>query len=588
MSQQSPERYVFFDIESTSIDVSNAQMPQIALIETDADLNILKDEQGQDRTHMFYIKMRSDMLPDAGAFLVNKVDPRLVGSSGKQPMSQGDVKTELEANQYIKNVMMRTSNTCISGYNSNAFDDEIIRYNFYRNMISPYEHEHVNGNSRVDVFKAVKMTRLMSPTTLNWPVDAKGNYSQKLELLSKENGLVHTKAHDALSDVEATISLGKLIKDKKPHIWETTMRNNNTLHVQKMLSQVKPITFSENYLPKSQDGSALMMPLVSPDANNKRVVAFDLKGDASLLVNADDQTLKTLLTVSKSRRKVAYKGYEFTTYKIPTHKSPVVSTVPKSSKDELDSVAVSRMAERLGYDPDVVQKNIEIIEQNIDKIRARVISLVANEPNYPERTAYAGLYSKLTSGIEDVHRESWAHAIMANKDNVSAFDAFEAVNKLNVSDKDKQQHLLLTVYAKWGQFSGDWSELTSLTKSDVNELMIYRDFVNDNLAGEGEGLSVDGYQKARDKAIAKHEKAGTYTDDDKYIVHALNGEVDHIVERAHKLNRFITPSMERYAEKGRDESPEKYAFAQAVFDSMALTSKINAPLIEQGEMSFSK
>jgi exodeoxyribonuclease-1 len=586
MSQESPNRYVFYDIESTSVDVSNAQMVQIALIETDTDLNILKDKEGMPLTHMFYIKMRPDMLADAGAFLVNKVDPRLVGHSGKEPVSQGDVKSELEANRYIRDVMMRTDKTCIGGYNSNSFDDEIIRYNFYRNMISPYEHEHVNGNSRVDVFKAVKMTRIMSPKSLNWPIDAKGNYSMRLELLSKENGLEHAKAHDALSDVEATISLGKLIKDAKPQIWETTVRNNSTEHVQRMMSQAKPVTFSENYISKKQDGTALMMPLSSADANGKRVIAFDLNGDASLLVNADDDTLKTLLTVSKSRRRVAYKGYEFTTYKIPTHKAPVVSVMPKSHKDESDSVAVSRMAERLGYDVDTVQKNIEIIQENIELIRDRVVLLVSNEPNYPERSAYAGLYSRMTSSIEDFHRKSWSDALMDNKNELSSFDAFESVNMIEGSDKDKQQQLLLAIYAKWGQYSDEWSDLNSLTKADVNELMIYRDFVNDNIRGEGEGLSIDGYQKARDKAVAKMQKAGTYTDNDKYIVAALDGEMGYVVDRSQKLNRFITPALERFAEKGREESPDKYAFTQAIFEGMALTSKINAPILEQGELKF--
>ncbi len=34
------------------------------------------------------------------------------------------------------------------------------------------------------------------------------------------NGLVHEAAHDALSDVRATIALARLIKSKQPRLWD--------------------------------------------------------------------------------------------------------------------------------------------------------------------------------------------------------------------------------------------------------------------------------------------------------------------------------------------------------------------------------
>ena len=48
--------------------------------------------------------------------------------------------------------------------------------------------------------------------------------SFKLEHLTKANGLAHEAAHDALSDVRATIALARLIRQKQPRLWDFCLK----------------------------------------------------------------------------------------------------------------------------------------------------------------------------------------------------------------------------------------------------------------------------------------------------------------------------------------------------------------------------
>ena len=51
---------------------------------------------------------------------------------------------------------------------------------------------------------------------IEWPIDEDGLPVYKLEELTKLNGIDHGHAHDAMSDVHATVGLAKLIKTKQP------------------------------------------------------------------------------------------------------------------------------------------------------------------------------------------------------------------------------------------------------------------------------------------------------------------------------------------------------------------------------------
>src|SRR5690606_35442425 len=122
---------------------------------------------------------------------------------------------------------MMEPNTCTAGYNSIRFDDEASRNLCYRNFYDPYERENKNNNSRWDLIDLVRMCYALRPDGIEWPLREDGMPSFKLEHLSAANNIGHEDAHEALSDVIATIDLARLIKSRQPRLfdWALGMRD---------------------------------------------------------------------------------------------------------------------------------------------------------------------------------------------------------------------------------------------------------------------------------------------------------------------------------------------------------------------------
>jgi exodeoxyribonuclease-1 len=189
---------------------------QFAGVRTDLDLNIIEEPV------TFYCKPSEDFLPSPEACLITGITPQVA-------MREGEVEA-LFAEKI--NHIFSVPGTCVAGYNSIRFDDEVSRNLFYRNFIDPYEREWKSGNSRWDIIDVVRLVYVMKPDTLNWPLNDDGSVSFRLELLTKENGIEHLSAHDAMSDVYATIELARLIKERQPKLydWVFMMRDKNKIN----------------------------------------------------------------------------------------------------------------------------------------------------------------------------------------------------------------------------------------------------------------------------------------------------------------------------------------------------------------------
>ena len=91
------------------------------------------------------------------------------------------------------------------GYNTIRYDDEVTRFLFWRNLIDPYAREWQNHCGRWDILDLVRTAYALRPEGIEWPKNEDGRPSFRLEHLTAKNGIAHTAAHDALSDVRATI-----------------------------------------------------------------------------------------------------------------------------------------------------------------------------------------------------------------------------------------------------------------------------------------------------------------------------------------------------------------------------------------------
>jgi len=183
--------YLFYDIETSGLNHAFDQILTFACIRCDLNLNEI-DRQ------TITIRLRKDIVPSPGAFLTHGLTPDELSSG------IGEYKAALKIHK-----LLNTPGTISLGYNSLGFDDEFLRFTFYRNLLDPYTHQYSNGCSRMDILPISVIFRIFHPDSLLWP-QIDGKSSLKLELIAKENNFVTSgRAHEAMSDVEAVIELSR-------------------------------------------------------------------------------------------------------------------------------------------------------------------------------------------------------------------------------------------------------------------------------------------------------------------------------------------------------------------------------------------
>jgi Exonuclease I len=165
-----PKTYLFYDIETSGLNKCFDQVLQFAAIRTDLNLQ----ELGR---YEFFIKLNPDVIPTPTAVLVHQLT--------LDQMQSGLV--EYEAIKAIHR-LFNTPGTISVGYNSLGFDDEFLRFSFYRNLLTPYTHQYANDCGRLDIYPLVVMYYLFKPEVVAWPT-INGAISLKLEHLNAQNKL---------------------------------------------------------------------------------------------------------------------------------------------------------------------------------------------------------------------------------------------------------------------------------------------------------------------------------------------------------------------------------------------------------------
>jgi exodeoxyribonuclease-1 len=167
--------YLFYDIETTGLNKAFDQVLQFAAVRTDNQLN-------ETDRHSIRIKLRPDVIPSPRAIITNRIS--------MQELNLGIC--EFEAIRQIHG-LMNDPGTVSLGYNTLGFDDEFLRFSFYRNLLPPYTHQYRNGCRRMDLLPITIIYRLYKTGTLNWP-QINGKLSLKLEHLSAINQLIDGRA----------------------------------------------------------------------------------------------------------------------------------------------------------------------------------------------------------------------------------------------------------------------------------------------------------------------------------------------------------------------------------------------------------
>lgn len=342
---------------------------QFAAIRTNANL----EPVGQPLN--WYCQPPTDVLPHPIASLITGITPQDALAKGH---------TEAEFARLIHAEMMEP-NTCVAGYNSIHFDDEVSRNLFYRNFYDPYEREYKNNNSRWDLIDLMRMCYALRPQDIEWPLREDGMPSFKLEHLSSANQIAHEGAHEALSDVLATIGLARLIKTRQPRLfdWALSMRNHQT--VSKLLDPINPqaVLHTSSRIPASRGCTTLVLPVsIFPD-RAKSVIVYDLMVDPEPLIQSSaDEIADLVFTTSADLPE----GVE----RIPLkaiHCNHVPMVAPLSTLKGVD-------CERIGLDYEHCMLNAKKLMAALPDLRSKIMHVFQPHPGSdirdPDHMIYAG------------------------------------------------------------------------------------------------------------------------------------------------------------------------------------------------------
>jgi exodeoxyribonuclease-1 len=267
--------------ETFGTDVSRDRPVQFAGVRTDADFNIVGEPL------MIFSQPARDVLPQPEACLVTGITPQ-------QALAEGVPECEFIARIHAE---MARPGTCSVGYNSLRFDDEVTRYTLYRNFYDPYAREYRDGNSRWDIIDMLRLTHALRPEGIVWPSREDGLPSFRLEQLTEANGIGHEAAHDALSDVYATIAVARLIRERQPRLYDYVLQHRDKHSAAQMLDlgAQRPVLHVSGMFGAARDNIALIVPLARHPTNSNEIICFDLDCDPSELQALDAEALRARL-----------------------------------------------------------------------------------------------------------------------------------------------------------------------------------------------------------------------------------------------------------------------------------------------------
>jgi exodeoxyribonuclease-1 len=279
--------FLWHDYETFGIDPRRDRPAQFAAIRTDAQLNIVGEPIN------LLCKPAPDYLPDPASCLVTGITPQQCLQSGVAEQAFAErIHAELAQ-----------PGTIGVGYNSIRFDDEFTRFLFWRNLIDPYGREWQNECGRWDLLDVMRLAHALRPDGIVWPKHEDGSTSFKLEHLSAANGLKHEAAHDALSDVYATIAVARLLQQQQPRLFDFALKLRSKHAVAQEMGlpadsqQAQPFLHVSGMLPVQYGCMAVMWPLASHPSNRNEVIAWDLRFNPQELASLSAADIRARLFV---------------------------------------------------------------------------------------------------------------------------------------------------------------------------------------------------------------------------------------------------------------------------------------------------
>ncbi len=331
--------FFFYDLETSGLNSRVDRIMQFAGQRTDMKLNPIGEPVN------ILVRMTDDVLPSPSAIMVTKITPQ-------QTLIDGMGETAF-CRYVIEEIF--TPDTIAVGYNTVRFDDEFMRAILWRNFYDAYEWEWKDGRSRWDMLDVVRLTRALRPEKINWPVTEDGKPTNRLELLTKLNGLSHEHAHDALSDVFATIAVAKMVQEKQPKLFNYLLKMRNKNEVKKLvnLDNKQPFVYASGRYPSEFNKTTVAFPLTS--GRNGNILVYDLRYNLEELLTAPVQSFFPIVK------------------ELCFNKCPAVAPVSVLNDSDWKKIKLSR---------ETVDKNLELLLKYPD-FAEKMREEIENQPEFP-------------------------------------------------------------------------------------------------------------------------------------------------------------------------------------------------------------
>jgi exodeoxyribonuclease-1 len=386
--------FYFYDLETSGISSRAQRIMQFAGQRTDMDLNPIGEPDD------WLIKLSDEVLPDPEAVLITGITPQKTHAEGY---------TEAE---FLKLFFEKVCqpDTIITGFNNVRFDDEFIRTTLWRNFYDPYEWQWQDGRSRWDLMDVVRMVRALRPDGIKWPFgparrkglsehgkivapksgdDDKGNLvpTNRLELLTELNGLSHYKAHDALSDVHATIAVAKLLKDKQPKMFDYLLSMRSKKEVSKLVDPTEPAPFLYTSGRYSNEHLKTTAVTAISAVEHGNVLVYDLSVSPNDLINLSDEELTSRLF---SRDK---ESEELLVKVLKPNACPAVAPLGVLDKPAEDNIGLNKSKlianfQSLMKNPDFIDRITQLYEKYIEVKQSKYKT--ATDPEFQLYDGFVG------------------------------------------------------------------------------------------------------------------------------------------------------------------------------------------------------
>lgn len=268
----------FYDLETSGISPREARVMQFAGQRTDMHLKPVGDPVN------LLIRLSDEILPEPEAIFITGITPQ---------KCQADGITEAEFLK-IFDSQIATPGTIFTGFNSVRFDDEFMRFMLYRNFYDPYEWQWSDGRGRWDLLDVVRMTRALRPDGIVWPTDSEGKATNRLELLTSLNKIKHDGAHDALSDVNATIDLARLLRTKQIKLFDYLLSIRDKQPVAALVGSGQPFVYTSGKYPAEYEKTAVVVQVAENPTQKGAAIVYDLRHDPTQYLNMSADQLADL------------------------------------------------------------------------------------------------------------------------------------------------------------------------------------------------------------------------------------------------------------------------------------------------------